>query len=330
MKTELIDFIKLADADTFLYFADIDYVCVEKFRELVLNKAGRTKNAVLIIETDGGDPDAAYRLSSCLQNNYEKFKVYVFGRCKSAGTLAVLGAKEIVFGKSGELGPLDIQLSKRDDLFQRQSGLDIFQAIALLKSFAFDTFESSFISIVAKSGGSISSKLAAEVATNLSVGLFNPMTAQIDPERLGELQRAINIANAYGERLDAGNLKPQALNELVQGYPSHSFVIDFKEASGLFRNVREVNEIEAAAGQIINKLTASNDGVLIQDLSDIISMLPDEETQENVEEPQKSRKIREQKDTRAPQRDAAGDVDVTATDNPDSGSSRSKGRRKSS
>jgi ClpP class serine protease len=40
----------------------------------------------------------------------------VSGYCKSAGTLIALGANELAFGEHGELGPLDVQIAKRDEV----------------------------------------------------------------------------------------------------------------------------------------------------------------------------------------------------------------------
>jgi hypothetical protein len=202
------------DADVFVYSADVAPGPVEKLRRIVCAKKHRRKNAILFLTTPGGDPDAAYRLAACLKRSYSKFAVYVFGRCKSAGTLALLGASSIVFGDFGELGPLDVQLAKRDEIMASNSGLDIFQAMAVLNNSAFECFEQTFLGLIARSGGNISAKMAADIATQMAVGLFSPMTAQIDPERLGEVQRAVNIANAYGDRLDGGNLRKGAIETL--------------------------------------------------------------------------------------------------------------------
>lgn len=263
--------IQREDADVYVYSADIMHQHVERFRRVVCAKKSKRATAVLFLTTPGGDADAAYRLAACLKRAYQSYDVYVFGRCKSAGTLAVLGAKTIVFGDFGELGPLDVQLAKRDELVASNSGLDIFQAIAVLTNASFESFEQCFLNVVAKSNGNISAKMAADIATQMAVGLFAPMTAQIDPERLGEVQRAVNIANAYGERLDTGNLKRGALDILVEGYPTHSFVIDYSEASKLFNRVREANANEAAIADVVPGIKARTDTAVILDLEQVVS-----------------------------------------------------------
>lgn len=84
-----------------------------------------------------------------------------------------------------------------------------------------------------------STKMAGELATQLARGTVEPLYAQIDPNRIGEMQRAIQIAHEYGQRLNAysKNLKEGSLKKLVAGYPSHSFVIDRKEAKELFNHI---------------------------------------------------------------------------------------------
>jgi len=51
--------------------------------------------------------------------------------------------------------------------------------------------------------------------------LFDPIYAQIEPGRLGEIDRAVRISVEYGERI-AQNLKPDSLERLVVDYPSMS------------------------------------------------------------------------------------------------------------
>ncbi|HRH91756.1 MAG TPA: hypothetical protein PLW01_07560, partial [Agitococcus sp.] len=146
----------------------------------------------------------------------------------------------------GELGPLDVQIQKSTELFERSSGLDLPQAIDALQQQVISSFRNSLVS--ASMGGRLSTRIAADIATNLTVGIFSPIFAQIDPIRLGESQRANYIGYEYGKRLSdrSKNLKSDALNKLIGSYPAHSFVIDRKEAKELFNNVRELNQEEEA------------------------------------------------------------------------------------
>jgi hypothetical protein len=208
----------------------------------------RRENVLVILVTEGGDPDPAYRLARCLQDNYRRFSLFVSGYCKSAGTLVALGANELIIADSGELGPLDVQMSKPDELAQMQSGLTATSALATLHNQAFQAFENFFLQLVAKSGNTISTRTATQLAAQLVCGLFAPLYGHMDPMHVGEAGRALLIAQKYGQLLQnkANNLKPKSLIELTTEYPSHGFVIDRLEAERLFQCVREPNASEHA------------------------------------------------------------------------------------
>jgi hypothetical protein len=182
------------------------------------------------------------------QASYEKVTCLISGFCKSAGTLAVVGAHELVFGPHGELGPVDVQMSKKDDLYEMQSGQTVMSALETLQEKAFQAFEQCLLEVQDRSGGRISLRTATEVAVKLSSSLFAPIYQQIDPMHIGEAGRASAITTQYGHRLDnkARNLKPNALEYLMSGYTSHGFVIDEMEATQLFKNVRSAEAEELA------------------------------------------------------------------------------------
>lgn len=211
-------------------------------------------NIWLYLNTDGGSPDVAYRMTRCLQRHYKKITVLVRKSCMSAGTLMTLGADEIVMTERAELGPLDVQVRKHDEVGERSSGLTPTQSLNTLREQVFTLFESQFLKLRTRSLFQLTSKTCAEIAAKLTIGVMSPIYAQIDPLRLGELQRALLIAYYYGERLDKGNLKDDALVSLVSGYPSHGFVIDLTEAKSLFNRVRKPTKEEDLLGELLDPL----------------------------------------------------------------------------
>jgi hypothetical protein len=237
------------EADLFLYSGEIDRDLVETFIQEAESAPSR-ENAVLILCTFGGNADAAYILARFLKRRYKKSILYIFGYCKSAGTIIALGADEIVMSRRGELGPLDVQLLKADELLFRSSGLEVAQAVKSLSDSAFEIFEKHFLQIIRRGGGAITTHTAAEIASSLAVGLIAPITDQIDPLRVGEVERSMNISFAYGMRLcgDADRV-----NYLVRSYPSHTFVIDLEEAKTLFGNVREPTDLERSLEDFLRK-----------------------------------------------------------------------------
>ena len=236
------------DANIFLFSASITDANADRLIDIIKNISPKRKNAALFMTTYGGDPDAAFRIARYLKRQYEKFILFVFGYCKSAGTLLALGADEIVMSDYGELGPLDIQVSKDDD-FRQSSGLDLQQALSVISSQAFEMFAYSFSEIISRSQANITTKTAADIASAIAVGLLSPISSQIDPMRLGEMNRLMDIALAYGERLNPQQI--HTVNQLISGYPSHSFVIDYTEAADLFNCLREPTESEYALEQLM-------------------------------------------------------------------------------
>ena len=210
-------------------------------------KRSKRKNVLLILVTQGGDADVAYRIARCLQTKYERFFLYVSGYCKSAGTLVALGAHELIMSDHGELGPLDVQLSKKDELWETQSGLTVMDTLKVLQSEAFKTFKNYFLETKVNISGSITLKTAAQIATELTTGLFAPLYGQVDPLHIGETGRSMAIATQYGLRLIATgrNIGLDELEQIVSEYPSHGFVIDRHEACVLFNNVREPDADES-------------------------------------------------------------------------------------
>ncbi|NVK15961.1 MAG: hypothetical protein HWE35_17450 [Rhodobacteraceae bacterium] len=201
---------------------------------------------ILVFTTNGGDPDAAYKIGRYLQHRYASFKVLIPGLCKSAGTLMAVAADELIFCPYGELGPLDIQMSKTDDIAGMESGLNISEAFTTLESRARETFNTLVIDIIANSGGVISFHTASHSASEIVSSIYGPVFSKIDPEEVGSRTRAMRIGEDYGVRLNNRfqNLREDKLPWLSQSYSSHGFVIDMNEARVLFRNVREASEPE--------------------------------------------------------------------------------------
>lgn len=193
--------------------------------------------AILVLATPGGDPHAGFRIARALQHAYGEFSLLVPRYCKSAGTLIAIGATDLYLSDMSELGPLDIQVKKNDELVGRNSGLDIIAALDYLRDQSMRSFHQHCTELVA--GAGLSTKAASDIAARLTIGMLEPISGQIDPMRLAEMQRAMDIAYQYGQRLNSksNNLRSQGLDLLVSGYPSHGFVIDRKEAKSIFVRV---------------------------------------------------------------------------------------------
>ena len=152
----------------------------------------------------------------------------------------------------GELGPLDVQVSEPDELWEYRSGLIPSEALKIIQFEAFAFFEQTFLKIRASSRTQIATRTAAEIASQLTVGLFEPLISQIDPLRGAHNRLSMRIAEEYGNRLDTPNVKEGTLHKLVYQYPSHDFVVDYREAAELFHNVNLPTDAEYFLAQSLD------------------------------------------------------------------------------
>ena len=248
------------ETDVIFYAGQITRAGYERFCQTLSKKTG--KRLLLVLSTVGGDPNAGYRIARAAIHHYEpeNFSIVIPRYCKSAGTLICIGATRLVMANQAELGPLDIQLRKEGELFQQSSGLDILRGMTHLQQQALSTFSEYLLDINAGSG--LSTKIASEIASNLVIGLYQPLFAQVDPVKLGEMSAALEIARRYGERLDskAKSLSnSSALNNLIVAYPTHGFVIDRSEARDLFKNVVAPDQNEKILCHLVRDGTMSPD-----------------------------------------------------------------------
>ncbi len=212
------------------------------FLPFLKSRKNRRQSLIVFLTSEGGDPDCAYRVGRYMQGAYNSITAVVAGWCKSAGTLVCIAANDIVMCDAGELGPLDVQISKLDEVGERSSGLAIDAAFEKLQKESAKLLMRYLESVMNETPGRISFKMAADIASHMVTGMMSPIFGKIDPLAVGEDYRANLIAEQYAIRL---NLKSRNLREgetsgltmLTSGYPSHRFVIDRSEASRLFQRV---------------------------------------------------------------------------------------------
>lgn len=265
---DVIDaYAKKHDTDIVIYLGEVTRP-EDEYLIKQCKRRRKRKNILLILTTYGGDANAAYRISRCFQEAYQTvteetatpgprgkqpkakvgdFTIFVDSVCKSAGTIICLGADRLILTGNAELGPIDVQLRKQDEIGERHSGLTPLQAVQFLETQSVSMFGRHFHELRFSGALGFSTRMAAEVATNMTTGLLRPVYEQIDPIRLAEMDRSLKIAQEYGERLKGNNLRDGTLDKLLGKYPSHGFVIDKKEARALFKVVEsstaELDEI---------------------------------------------------------------------------------------
>lgn len=248
------------NADIIAYFGDVNASGASKLCRSIRAWKSR-KHVLLMLATYGGDANSAYRVARQIQKVYgtrkdfkdsdddPQFWCFLPTSCKSAGTIITLGADKLIVSDDSELGPIDPQHRKQDEVGERISGLTPAMALNTLHGSARAAFVEHFSRLRFDPKLLFSTKLAAEMASGMAIELLKPIFEQIDPMRLAEMERSLQIASEYGQRLNVGNLRDGALPKLLSDYPSHSFIIDAAEMkSDLFINVEEAApELEQVA-----------------------------------------------------------------------------------
>jgi hypothetical protein len=230
------------DADVFIYNFEISPPW-DTFVATMVSDRKRRPNLVFFLTTEGGNADSAFRLMRFFQARYSRIFMAVNGWCKSAGTLMCIGAHELWIGDTGELGPLDVQIVKADEMDEQKSGLVAEAAFEKLQHEAYKFFMS-FVKDIGASEYRVTLRTASDIATKMTVGVMERIFDKLDPVTIGEDYRSNRLAQAYAERLNlhSRSLKQSrnfdALENLLSGYPSHGFVIDRKEADQLFKIVK--------------------------------------------------------------------------------------------
>jgi len=217
----------------FLKLDFIDYDLLLKVQRVLKGKKFPALDVILI--TPGGNPHAAYSIIKVIRNHSEKVSIIVPLDAKSAGTLVCLGADELILSEVSELGPLDIQVPEHEagDSRKHISALNGFKALEQIQLHAIQTLDVTMKMIFSRSGMKLSESthLASEFCGQTSGTLYS----QLDPKRIGEYARALDIGRQYAMLVLTRMMKwgtenaTATVQKLVLGYPSHDFVIDYEE-----------------------------------------------------------------------------------------------------
>jgi ClpP class serine protease len=196
--------------------------------EDLLRSVGDSSQGCLMINSPGGDPNAAEKLlMMCRQRFTKEFDVIVPDYAKSAATMIALGSDKIMMGYLAELGPIDPQLQTSPipggETIPARSFIDGLDMIRRKVKEDKDP-----------------------------VAMYLPMLQQIRPEVLAMCQRAIDDAKLFAEKwlkscmLKEDTKQAEAVAEMLStgaAYKSHGKVIDFKEAKDVLKlNAEMIDE----------------------------------------------------------------------------------------
>jgi len=200
----------------------------EIFKDLKINYKDLNGQIEVLVNSLGGDIDAAYNLACLFQKVGNKKLGFIIPRwAKSAATLLACAGEEIFMTDIAELGPLDPQITQinpMEERFEQFSPLHIQTTLEMIRN-------------EYKDG-------SKELADGLLKRLQFPLT-------LGSFVKLHEIAEQYlvrllKERMDkTGKLteKPENIAlRLTKQYADHGFCINLTEAKKIGLNVQEIDE----------------------------------------------------------------------------------------
>jgi len=214
------------------------------------------KEIDVFINSPGGLADDAYRIIRTFRNNFETVNIIVPLWAKSAATLLCLGGSKIIMDEYGEFGLLDAQLAKvRDDSpeIERESALNDEHSLRRIETRFKEMFETIFIRLYEHKKINIpKAELSQQLFRNLSK-FYEPLLKQIDPYKLGDKRRKLDIGGHYAGRIliqfgaanDPVEIR-KLVDFLVDGCPDHGYVIDYDLISSFLSNVLTGEEFGGA------------------------------------------------------------------------------------
>ncbi|MFA6194084.1 MAG: hypothetical protein WC726_04445 [Parcubacteria group bacterium] len=193
----------------------------------------------VILLTPGGDIDAAFVITKILRKKAKILNVIIPLFAKSAGTLICLSADNIIMNDLSELGPLDSQIPEVQDggNVRYVSALNGFKALEQVQQHTVETLDIVIKLLLERSNIKVSE--AISLSTEFSGKTSGTLYSKMDPNKIGEYARALEIGEKYGiiilTRYKEWQQKEaeDVITTLVKKYPSHGFVIDMEELCNL-------------------------------------------------------------------------------------------------
>lgn len=203
----------------------------------------------VLMHSLGGNPKEAYRMMLILRLYVKDIEVLVPQEAKSAATLFCLGADKVLVGSKGELGPLDMQLvtgyGRRRSV---RSAIETFKASEQMLDHTMLAFRK--ITDDTSIDASQTNRQGARFRNNantLMSSIVSNLYQRFDADELGVDSRSLSVGEQYALRLlrranyDEDKIQDIA-HRLVWEYPSHDFLIDWREAKEIGLNIEYLDE----------------------------------------------------------------------------------------
>lgn len=221
-----------------------------------------TKPIAVLVDSPGGDAHATYQIARAFRRRCGGFAAVIPKYAKSAATLLVLGADEIILGPYAQLGPIDVQIQESARK-PPQSALNEKQTLDRLHSQAIEAVDQSALFLMRRLALSLHEmeEFMPMVMENIAKE-FAPLYSKVDVVHWTFMSRLLKIAEDYAFRL----LRPrftetqarQIARTLVEAYSDHGSVIDCEEARRIGLKITEPVDDQA---KIVDDLFDVVDGV---------------------------------------------------------------------
>lgn len=200
-----------------------DAIIVPLYKQL--KEIGHTKKIDLVLHSYGGAVDTPYKVVMLIREFCEEFAVIVPFAAKSAASMIVLGADEVVMGPISELGPID-------PLVKHPVYEDILVPVQAVWH-CFDYLQRS---------------IASSNDPGITGFMVTPLLNKLDPWLIGDYEKTIKASRQYSETLLSRYMLkndharvPIVTQALTEGYFSHGYPIGRLEAKELGLNVTEAS-----------------------------------------------------------------------------------------
>lgn len=241
---------------TFVLVRPFDHFLSERIVEEIARAYGKRMPGAetpldVVLESDGGDADAAYKAVLTLRSVADDMRVLVPSWAKSAATLFTLGADDLAMPPAfAELGPLDAQVIDPRNPARTMSALDGYQSVEYLRDYALKTQSLAVGQILERTRSRVPLGEVIERSDTFAVSVISPIMSQVKPLDFGGWGRTLDIGRVYAERLlcryGIPSRDPQEAAEiayrLVYGYPHHGFAIDLDETLELGLKAEPMDE----------------------------------------------------------------------------------------
>lgn len=227
----------------FFYYNPINFFGTFHVRQAINDFKNKYKDnpcveVDFIINSPGGSADDAYRIIRTLRKNFDKVNIIVPFWAKSAATLLSLGGSTIIMDDFGEFGALDVQLPKEKDdspyFDEAESALIDEISLETIEGRSHKYFKNMFVSIYQDQLVPIPKNDIANDILNYLSKFYEPILKQINPYKIGDKKRKLDIGAQYAHRILIQYNKQVSKTErrrfidyLVNECPDHGYIVDY-------------------------------------------------------------------------------------------------------